>query len=94
MLGHGMTATFFKVDLPLIKGALLTGGILAFMEIVKELPLTLLLRPFNFDTLSTKAYQYASDEQIHQASIPSLLIIVLGIVSVCLYHWMGRRGTE
>ncbi|MBH5317448.1 iron ABC transporter permease [Paenibacillus sp. GSMTC-2017] len=94
MLGHGMTSTFFKIDLPLIKGAVLTGSILAFMEIVKELPLTLLLRPFNFDTLATKSYQYASDEQIHQAAIPSLLIIMLGIVSVCLYHWMGRRDTE
>ncbi|REK75701.1 ABC transporter permease [Paenibacillus paeoniae] len=92
MLGYGMTATFFKVELPLIRGAVLTGAILAFLEIVKELPLTLLLRPFNFDTLATKAYQYASDEQIHQAAIPSLIIISLGFVSVCLYQWMGRRG--
>ncbi|RJX41630.1 iron ABC transporter permease [Paenibacillus pinisoli] len=93
MLGHGVTATFFKVELPLIKGAVLTGGILAFLEIVKELPLTLLLRPFNFDTLATKAYQYASDEQIHQAAIPSLIIILLGVIAVCIYQWMGRRGS-
>lgn len=90
-LGYGMTATFFKVDLPLVKGAVLAGGIMVFLEVVKELPLTLLLRPFNFDTLATKAYQYASDEQIHQAALPSLLIIALGILSVCLYHWLGRR---
>ena len=93
LLGHGMTRTFFKVDLPMIKGAVLTGFILSFMEIVKELPLTLLLRPFNFDTLATKAYQYASDEQIHQAAIPSLFIIAVGFVSVCFYHWLGRRET-
>jgi iron(III) transport system permease protein len=60
------------------------------MEIVKELPLTLLLRPYNFDTLATKAYQYASDEQIHQAAVPSLLIIGLGCVSVCMFYFMGR----
>src|SRR5690606_1192878 len=65
LLGYGVTSTFFRIDWPLLKGAVLTGSILTFMEVVKELPLTLLLRPFNFDTLATKAYQYASDEQIH-----------------------------
>ncbi|MCU6710886.1 iron ABC transporter permease [Paenibacillus sp. J5C_2022] len=91
MLGYGVTRTFFKVDLPMLKGAVLTGFIMAFLEVVKELPLTLLLRPFNFDTLATKAYQYASDEMIHEASTPSLIIIGFGIVSVCLYQWLGRR---
>src|SRR5690606_10229861 len=66
LLGMGMTKSFFKVDLPLIKGSIFTGLILVFMEIVKELPLTLLLRPFNFDTLATKTFQYANDEQIIQ----------------------------
>ncbi|MBP1996649.1 ABC transporter permease [Paenibacillus eucommiae] len=94
LLGMGMTRTFFKVDLPLIKGSVLTGCILAFMEIVKELPLTLLLRPFNFDTLATKAYQYASDEQIHQASVPSLFIIGVGMISVFFYHWLGEKNTK
>ncbi|MBD2861541.1 ABC transporter permease [Paenibacillus oceani] len=91
LLGMGMTRTFFKVDLPMIKGAVFTGCILTFMEIVKELPLTLLLRPFNFDTLATKAYQYASDEQIHQASAPSLLIVAVGMLSVFFYHWLGEK---
>ena len=94
LLGFGMTRTFFKVDLPLVKGAVLTGCILTFMEIVKELPLTLLLRPFNFETLATKAYQYASDEQIHQASVPSLFIIGVGIISVFFYHWLGERNAK
>lgn len=94
MLGMSMTRTFFMVDLPLIKGAVFTGFILVFMEIVKELPLTLLLRPYNFETLATKAYQYASDEQIHQAAIPSLCIIAVGIVSVIFYHWLGERQAK
>ncbi|MFE1629407.1 ABC transporter permease [Brevibacillus reuszeri] len=94
LLGLGMTQTFFKVDLPLIKGAVFTGFVLVFMEIIKELPLTLLLRPYNFETLATKAYQYASDEQIHQASIPSLCIIAVGIVSVFFYHWLGEKQAK
>lgn len=94
LLGYGMTNTFFRVELPLIKASVLAGFILAFLEVVKELPLTLLLRPFNFDTLATKAYQYASDEQIHQASIPSLMIIALGLLSVCIYQWLGGREAQ
>ncbi|TFI49419.1 iron ABC transporter permease, partial [Diaphorobacter sp. DS2] len=77
MLGFGVTKTFFKVDLPLIKGALFSGFILTFVEIIKELPLALLLRPFNFDTLATKTYQYAKNEMIHEAAIPSLMIILI-----------------
>ncbi|NSL52438.1 ABC transporter permease [Calidifontibacillus erzurumensis] len=91
MLGHGVTKAFFKVDLPLIKGALLSGFILTFVEITKELPLVLLLRPFNFNTLSTKAYQYASDEQIQEASIPSLMIIAISILSVIVYQMIDKK---
>ncbi len=94
MLGRGATATFWKVELPLVKGAVMTGCLLAFMEIVKELPLTLLLRPFNFETLAAKAYQYAGDEQIYMAAVPSLLIIALGVLSVCLYQWLGGKETK
>jgi len=91
MLGLGKTRTFFKVDLPLIKGSLISGFILTFVEICKELPLALLLRPFNFETLATKTYQYANDEQIHEASISSLLIIAISIVSVIIIQMIGKR---
>ncbi len=94
MLGQGITRSFFKVDLPLIRGALFSGAILTFVEIVKELPLALLLRPFNFETLATKAYQYASDEQIHQAAVPSLFIIGLSMLSVFLLDRFGKERTE
>lgn len=90
-LGHGMTKTFFKVELPLIKGAIFSGFILTFVEICKELPLALLLRPFNFDTLATKVYQYAKDEQIHEASIPSLIIIVISALSIMMFHMLEKR---
>ena len=91
MLGLGVTKTFFKVDLPLIKGSIISGFVLTFVEICKELPLALLLRPFNFETLATKTYQYANDEQIHEASISSLLIIAISILSVMIIQMIGKR---
>ncbi|WP_419879405.1 ABC transporter permease [Brevibacillus centrosporus] len=91
LLGYGMTRTFFKVDLPLMRGALLSGTILTFVEIMKELPMTLLLRPFNFETLATKTYQYASDERVIEASIPSLFIIAVSVCSVLLFYKLGKR---
>lgn len=92
LLGLGMTRTFFRAEFPLLKGALLGGVILTFVEVVKELPLALLLRPFNFDTLATKAYQYASDERIFSAAAPSLFIIAVSLVSIVLLHNVGKRG--
>ena len=91
MLGQGMTKTFFKVDLPLIKGSIISGFVLTFVEICKELPLALLLRPFNFETLATKTYQYANDEQIYEASISSLLIIAISILAVAIFQMQGKR---
>lgn len=91
MLGAGMTRTFFKIDLPLIRGAVWGGIILTLVEVVKELPLALLLRPFNFETLATKAYQYASDERIYSAAVPSLFIIGVSMVSIILINYLGRR---
>lgn len=91
LLGKGPTITFFKVDLPIVKGALFSGFILTFIEILKELPLTLILRPFNFDTLSTKAYQYASDEQIQEAALPSLLIVVLSAVAIYIFYYVLKK---
>ncbi|ALS29805.1 ABC transporter permease [Paenibacillus sp. 32O-W] len=93
LLGRGRTQTFLRVELPLLKGALLSGTVLTFVEIVKELPLALLLRPFNFQTLATKTYQYASDERIHEASVPALCIVVVSLASVYLLNRI-ERGME
>ncbi|WP_404405500.1 ABC transporter permease [Jeotgalibacillus malaysiensis] len=86
MLGENLTKTFFKVDLRMIKVPLISGFILVFIDILKELPLTLILRPFNFDTLATKAYQYANDEQIHEASLASILIVVISGIAIYIFH--------
>ena len=93
-LGMGITKTFFKVDIHLIKGAIISGFILVFVDILKELPLTLILRPFNFDTLSTKAYQYASNEQIHEASLASIMIIVLSAAAIYLFHYVLNKESK
>lgn len=90
-LGMSVTQTFFKVDLVMIAPAILTGFILAFVDIMKELPLTLILRPFNFETLATKTYQYAGDELIQEASIPSLIIIIISFISVYVFHRVADR---
>ncbi|KUO62590.1 MAG: iron ABC transporter [Gracilibacter sp. BRH_c7a] len=87
-LGMTTTKTFFKIDLPMLKPALVGGFVLAFVDVLKELPLTLILRPFNFDTLATKVYQYASDEMIPEAGVPSLIIIVVSLISIFLLNKM------
>ncbi|GAB6137492.1 ABC transporter permease [Halanaerobaculum tunisiense] len=92
-LGSGITETFFRVDLPMIKPALLSGFLLVLIEILKELPLTMILRPFNFDTLASKAFEYAGDEMIHEAAVSSLLIIlVCGVAIYTIHNLQGSKG--
>lgn len=86
MLGAGLTKTFFKVDVPMMKGAIISGFVLVFVDIMKEIPLTLILRPFNFDTLATKAFQYASDEKIMEASQASLVIITISAIAIFVFN--------
>lgn len=93
-LGKGTIETFFKVDFPMIKPAIISGVALAFVDIIKELPLTLILRPFNFNTLATKAFEYANDEMIHEASIASLIIIIISIFSIYLLNKVGDREVQ
>jgi len=86
LLGVGLTKTFFKVDVPMLKGAIVSGFVIVFIDILKEIPLTLILRPFNFDTLSTKAFQYASDEKIMEASQASLLIVGISAFAIVVFY--------
>ena len=70
-----------RVHLPLLRGPLTVGLLLVFVDTVKELPLTFALRPFDFDTLSVRVYQYASDERLAEALLPALMILVLGLIA-------------
>ncbi|PKM82727.1 MAG: iron ABC transporter [Firmicutes bacterium HGW-Firmicutes-14] len=83
-LGIGRTKAMMKIELPMLKSSLITGFILTFIDIIKELPLTLLLRPFNYNTLASRVYEYANDERIHEASVPALIIISLSTLAVIL----------
>lgn len=81
-LGKGNIQTFFKIEFPLLKTAILSAFILVFVDVMKELPLTLILKPYHINTLAVKAYEYASDELIAEAALPSLFIILTGVIPV------------
>lgn len=70
-----------RVHLPLLRGPVLVGALMVFVDVVKELPLTLSLRPFDFDTLAVRVFQYASDERVGAAMAPALVIMALGVVA-------------
>jgi len=94
MLGSRSLRTFFKIDIPMMKGAIISGFILVFVDILKEIPLTLILRPFNYDTLATKAFQYASDERIMEASQASLLIVGVSTIAIFVFHKLLREEPD
>ncbi|GGD86798.1 iron(III) ABC transporter permease [Planktosalinus lacus] len=81
-LGVGNFKTFFKIEYPLIKTGMLSAFILVFVDVLKELPLTLILKPFQVNTLAVKAFEYASDERVMEAAIPSLFIIFTAAIPV------------
>lgn len=86
LLGKGKLYTFFKIDFPLLKTGMLSAFILVFVDTMKELPLTLILKPYHINTLAVKAYEFASDELILESSVPSLCIILFGLLPVILLN--------
>ncbi|WP_432797781.1 ABC transporter permease [Poriferisphaera sp. WC338] len=83
-LGASRWRLVLLVHLPILRASVLAAGLLVFVDVVKELPVTLMLRPFNFDTLAVRTYQLASDERLDQAAFSALLIIALGLIPVAL----------
>jgi iron(III) transport system permease protein len=79
-LGLGQGRTLRRVHLPILRGSLFTAGLLVFVDVMKELPATLVMRPFNFDTLATQAYTLASDERLAEASTAALAIVAVGLL--------------
>ena len=79
-LGLGQGRTLREVHVPILRGSLLTAGLLVFIDVMKELPATLVMRPFNFDTLATQAYTLASDERLAEASTAALAIVAVGLL--------------
>ena len=92
-LGVPPLKTLWKVDLPLLRGTLISAALLVFVDVLKELPLTLILRPFNFDTLATRAFQLATNEQLARSAVPALLIIAVGLVPVIVLNKLIGGGS-
>lgn len=81
-LGYGATSTLIKVHTPIMWSGLLTAGMLTFVDVMKELSATLVIRPFNFDTLAVRVYNLASDERLAEAAAPALAIVLVGMIPV------------
>ena len=93
-LGASPVRTLFSIEIPLLKGALLAAATLVVIDVLKELPITLILRPFDFDTLATRAFQLASDEQVAEAA-PAALLVILAASAVAFVldrTFDGRRS--
>lgn len=99
-LGRGTRSTIGEIHLPLLRGSMLTAILLVFVDTLKELPATLILRPFNFDTLSIRVYQLASDERLPEAATSALAIVAVGLLPVIVLSFAiarsrpGRRSHE
>jgi iron(III) transport system permease protein len=83
-LGSGPFDTFVRIHLPILTPSVLAAALLVFVDVMKELPATLVLRPFNFDTLAVIAFQMASDERLGEAALPALTIVAAGVLPVAL----------
>ena len=83
-LGRGPVSAFFEVHLPLLRPALVAAGLLVFVDCMKELPATLILRPFDFETLATSVFVLASMGELEESALPALTIVAAGLLPVIL----------
>ena len=83
-----------RVHFPLMKTSLLTSILLVMSEVVKELPATLILRPFNFDTLAVSTYIYAAEERMFEAASPAIAIVVIGLIPIIILSRMIKDSKD
>jgi iron(III) transport system permease protein len=91
-LGASPWQVLSRVHVPMLAPSLLTAGLIVFVDVMKELPATFVMRPFNFDTLAVQAYHYASDERLPQAAAASLVIVAVGLLPVILLSRATMRS--
>ena len=93
-LGLGPAATLIRVHAPLLWRSALIGGLLVFVDVMKELPATFVMRPFNFDTLAVQAFNLASDERLTEASTAALTIVAVGLLPIVVLSRMMLRARK
>jgi iron(III) transport system permease protein len=91
-LGHSPAGTLLRVHIPIMWGSVATATLLVFVDVMKELPATFAMRPFNFDTLAVEAYNLAKDERIAEAAVPSLLMVGIALFPLILLSRQIARG--
>jgi len=91
-LGHTPTQTLLNVHVPMMWGGMLTAAMMVFVDVMKELPATLVIRPFNFDTLAVRVYNLASDERLAEASGSALALVVVGMLPAIVLSWRIARS--
>ncbi len=94
-LGQPGPRLLWRVHLPVARTSVLTALLIVFVDVMKELPATLILHPFNFQTLAVQAHRLASDERLSEAAVPSLVLVAFGLIPVALLcRTLGRDGTQ
>lgn len=93
-LGAGPRRVLAAIHIPLMRGALASAALIVFIDVLKELPATLLLRPFNFETLATRTYRLASDERLAEASTAAIAIVALGLIPAILLSFSISKGSS
>lgn len=93
-LGASRWAVIRRIHAPMAFGGIATAALLVFIEVMKELPATMILRPLDFETLAVSAHHFASDERLAQAALPSLLLVGLGIPIMLLVSWLMTRQQQ
>jgi iron(III) transport system permease protein len=73
-----------KIQIPLVRGGIFAGGLLVFVDVIKEMPITLMTRPFGWDTLAVRIFQFTSEGEWNHAALPALTLVVLGFIPVIL----------
>ena len=94
LLGSTGWSMLARVHLPLLKTSFLTATLLVISEVVKELPATLILRPFNFETLAVSTYIYAAEERMFQAASPAIAIVLIGLIPIIFLSKMIRSSSQ
>ena len=93
-LGSSPLRVLLKFHIPVLKGGVFVGALLVFVDCMKELPATLILRPFNFETLATHVYLFASDEMLGEAALGSITIVMVGLIPVIILSSMIKRSRK